>query len=149
MPQLHATAVLEAGSWPAESEIDQVLLNHDLRHRRRILLRTESGREMLLELKQATHLRQGDGLAVLGGVVRVCARPEALLSITAPDAHLLLRLAWHLGNRHLPVQILPAELRIRADHVIAEMVTGLGGSATPLETPFDPESGAYDAGHGG
>ena len=83
-----------------------------------------------------------------GGIVRVCAAAEALLEISAADSALLLRIAWHLGNRHLPVQFLGGCLRIRADHVIAEMVQGLGGGVTPLEAPFDPEAGAYAVGGG-
>ncbi len=73
------------------------------------------------------------------------AAPEPVLEIAAPDRATLLRIAWHLGNRHLPVQIAGERLRIRADHVIAEMVAGLGGRLTRLDAPFDPEIGAYAA----
>ena len=83
---------------------------------------------MLLDLPQAVRLRDGDGLALDdGGVVRVCAEPEKLLEIHAHDDGELVRIAWHLGNRHLPVQLLGDRIRIRADHVIEEMVEGLGG----------------------
>ena len=80
-----------------------------------------------------------------GQVVRVVARPEPLLDIHAHDHAALVRIAWHLGNRHLPVQLEGTHLRIRADHVIADMVRGLGGHVHPIDAPFDPEPGAYAA----
>ncbi len=81
------------------------------------------------------------------GIVRVCARPEPLLDIHAHAPADLARIAWHLGNRHLPVQLLGTHLRIRADHVIEAMVRGLGGHVAHVEAPFDPEAGAYAGGH--
>ena len=128
-------------------------LDYDRRHRRRFALTTESGAEVLLDLSQAVRLHAGDALALDdGGLIAVEARAEPLLEISAHDATALTRIAWHLGNRHLPVQLLAERLRIRADHVIAEMVHHLGGHAAPVEAPFDPEagaySGAYGAGHG-
>jgi len=145
---MRAEAVLPAGSWDAASEIDRVLIDFDRRHRRRILLHTEQGREVLLDLPQAVRLRHGDGLAVdQGGIVRVCAKPEALLEIHAHDPDQMVRIAWHLGNRHLPVQLLDDRIRIRADHVIRDMVQGLGGHVDDIEAPFDPEAGAYAGGH--
>jgi urease accessory protein len=145
---LRAVAVLAAGTWDALSAADSVLLDHDHRHRRRIALRTEAGAELLLDLPQAARLRDGDGLALEnGGVVRVRAKPERLLEIRASDDATLLRIAWHLGNRHLPVQALNRQLRIRIDHVIADLVTQLGGKVEELEAPFDPEAGAYEGAH--
>ena len=144
---MRAEAVLPVGTWATAGEIDRVLLDFDRRHRRRILLRTEQGREVLLDLPQAVRLRDGDGLAVDGGVVRVCARPEPLLEIHAHDAGEMVRIAWHLGNRHLPVQLSGDRIRIRADHVIREMVEGLGGHVDAIAAPFDPEPGAYDHPH--
>jgi urease accessory protein len=138
---------LPAGSWPVADAVDSVRLDFDQRHRRRCLLHTESGQEVLLDLPTAVRLRQDDGLVLPdGGIVRVCARPEPLLEISAPDPHLLMRVAWHLGNRHLPVQFAGPHVRIRADQVIADMVQGLGCEARPIEAPFDPEAGAYAAG---
>jgi urease accessory protein len=80
------------------------------------------------------------------GMVRVCAKPEALLEVRAHSSGDLVRIAWHLGNRHLPVQLLDDSIRIRTDHVIAEMVQGLGGHVTEVRAPFDPEAGAYSGG---
>ena len=144
---MRAEAVLKAGAWDGAAEIDRVLLDFDRRHRRRIVLRTEEGREVLLDLPQAARLRDGDGLVVAEGVVRICARPEPLLEIHAHDAGEMVRIAWHLGNRHLPVQVVGDRIRIRADHVIREMVEGLGGHVAAVEAPFDPEAGAYAGGH--
>lgn len=145
---MRAVAVLAAGTWNTLDAADCVLLDHDHRHRRRIALRTRAGAELLLDLPQAARLRDGDGLALEGGgVVCVCAKPEQLLGIHAGDDATLLRIAWHLGNRHLPVQVLDRRLRIRADHVIADLVAQLGGQVEELEAPFDPEAGAYAGGH--
>jgi len=145
---MHAERVLPAGSWDPATEVDRVLIDFDRRHRRRILLPTEGGNEVLLDLPQAARLRHGDGLALDdGGVVRVCAKPEPLLEIHAHEEGELVRIAWHLGNRHLPMQLLGDRIRIRADHVIEAMVEGLGGHVDPIEAPFDPEAGAYAGGH--
>ena len=127
---------------------DQVLIDFDRRHRRRITLSTEGGEELLLDLPQATRLRDGDGLELDDGrIVRVVSRPEPLHDIHAHDMATLVRIVWHLGNRHLPVQMLGEHVRIRADHVIADMVRGLGGHVYELSAPFDPEAGAYAGGH--
>ena len=141
---LRAGRVVPRGEWNAAEATDRVLIDHDRRHRRRIVLRTEAGRDLLVDLPQAARLRHGDGLALdAGGIVLVEAKPEALLEIHAHDEGDLVRIAWHLGNRHLPVQLLGERIRIRADHVIAEMVEGLGGHVEEIEAPFDPEAGAY------
>ena len=145
---MRAGEVLAAGAWDAAREVDCVELDYDRRFRRRILLTTEAGREVLLDLPQATRLRHGDGVVLDGGgIVRVVARPERLLDIHAHSDGDLVRIAWHLGNRHLPVQLLGAHIRIRADHVIEAMVELLGGHVEHIEAPFDPEAGAYAGGH--
>ena len=145
---LRAKSVLPSGAWDDQGASDRVLIDFDRRHRRRIVLTTEGGAELLLDLPQAVRLRDGDGLALEDGrVVRVAARPEPLLEIHAHGSAELVRIAWHLGNRHLPMQLLGDRIRIRADHVIADMVHGLGGHAQAMEAPFDPEAGAYAGGH--
>jgi urease accessory protein len=145
---MRAGTVLVAGTWDTGREVDVVSLDYDRRFRRRILLATESGREVLLDLPQAVRLRHGDGIVLDdGSVVRVTARAEKLLDIHAHTDAELVRIAWHLGNRHLPVQLLRDHIRIRADHVIEEMVLLLGGHVEQIEAPFDPEAGAYARGH--
>lgn len=144
-----AVAVRPATDWPAEAAADRVVLDAQGRHRRRIRLMTVAGQVLLLDLPEATRLKDGDGLQLEDGSwVAIEAKPEPLLEISAPDQHALIRIAWHLGNRHLPTQLLPGRIRIRDDHVIAEMVAGLGGTATQVSAPFDPEAGAYAGGHG-
>ncbi len=147
---MRATEYLPAGTWKPDEAVDAVLLDHDHRHRRRFLLKTVSGKECLLDLAQAVALRHGDALRLDDGrIIAVQAMAERVLDIHAHDEDALIRIAWHLGNRHLPVQFLPGEIRIRYDHVIAEMVDLLGGHAEEKEAPFDPESGAYAPGTGG
>ena len=143
---MRAEQILPAGSWDTTREIDRVLIDYDRRFRRRIVLTTVLGAEVLIDLPQAIRLRDGDGLLTQTGIVRVCAQLEELIEIhTHHDADLI-RIAWHLGNRHLPVQLLGDRIRIRADHVIAEMIDGLGGHVDHIQAPFDPEAGAYAGG---
>ena len=145
---MRSAQLLRSGTWDPARGHDQVWIDFDRRHRRRIVLRTEAGHDLLLDLPQAARLRHGDGLLLDdGGVVLVQAKPEPLLDIHAHNAAALVRIAWHLGNRHLPVQLLGAHLRIRRDHVIADMVCALGGHVLEIEAPFDPEGGAYAGGH--
>jgi urease accessory protein len=139
-----AIAVHRRGAWPDEAAVDMITLAYVDRHRRRIRLLADSGEAYLLDLPRAHHLVDGDGLELdCGGYLRVRAAPEPVFEIEAAELADLLRIAWHLGNRHLPLQVADARLRIREDHVIAEMVAGLGGRITRREAPFDPEAGAY------
>ena len=142
-----ATAVYPRGHWPKDAAVDTVTLAYLDRHRRRVRLVADSGAAFLLDLPRTQHLADDDGLELdTGGYIKVRAAPEPVLEIGAVDREILLRIAWHLGNRHLPMQVFGDRLRIREDHVIAEMVTGLGGRITRYEAPFDPETGAYAAG---
>ena len=141
-----AIAVHRRGAWPEEAALDTITLAYVDRHRRRIRLVADSGEAYLLDLPRAHHLVDGDGLELDGGdYLRVRAASEPVFEIEAAEPEDLLRIAWHLGNRHLPLQVAGGRLRIRADHVIAEMVAGLGGRITRVEAPFDPETGAYHA----
>ena len=138
-----AVAVKAAGSWSGDA-VDTVVLDFDDRHRRRIAMKGIRGFEFELDLEEAIMLRSGDALALEDGrLVEVLSAPEPLAEIRARDANHLLRVAWHLGNRHLPTQILGTKLRIRRDHVIEDMVRGLGAEVKEIEAPFDPEGGAY------
>ena len=149
-----ASQVLRAGAWRAAEASDHVVLGADERYRRRIVMTGDGGGKFLLDLPEATALRDGDGLLLDdGAIVAVVARPEPLMEIAAPRAAdqtaIMARLAWHLGNRHAEVQIVGDRLRIRRDHVLEEMLIGLGAVLTPIEAPFEPERGAYRHGHGG
>jgi urease accessory protein len=142
-----ASEVKAAGQWDAAEAIDRVVLDADERRRRRAVLRGEGGTTFLLDLPRATALRDGDGLMLDDGVmVGVSGKPEPLLEIAAENPQALARLAWHLGNRHTDMQVVGDKLRIRRDHVLEDMLHGLGAKLTPLEAPFDPEPGAYDHG---
>lgn len=141
---MRATTILPQGDWSATGTIT---LDYDHRHRRRIRLRTDAGADLLLDLAETTHIRDGDGLDCgADGIIRVIAAAEPLAELTGPP-ELLIRLAWHLGNRHLDVAFRGTSLLIRADHVIEAMVTGLGGTVTRSNAAFDPESGAYAHDH--
>jgi urease accessory protein len=133
-----------------DAPADAVVLDFDDRHRRRMAMTGTRGLNFLLDLQNAVALRGGDALVLEDGrLVEVVAAPEPLLEIRGRDPHHLIRLAWHLGNRHLPTQIMAKGLRIRRDHVIEAMVKGLGARVIEIEAPFDPEGGAYaGAAHG-
>lgn len=140
-----------AGAWTPAEEVATVTLPCADRHRRRILMRDDAGGEFLLDLPEATQLRDGDGLMLDGGgVVRVVAAAEAVAEIACGDPLHLAQVAWHLGNRHTAVQILPdGRLRMAHDHVLEAMVEGLGATVTHATAPFQPEGGAYaGGGHG-
>ncbi len=139
-----ALQIRMAGQWNAGEAADRVVLDADQRHRRRTVLTGERGTIFLLDLPQAVPLRDGDGLVLDdGAIVKVAGKPEPLVEVFASGAHELARLAWHLGNRHVEMQLVDGRLRIRRDHVIEAMLRGLGARLTPVEVPFDPEPGAY------
>jgi urease accessory protein len=146
---IRATEVKPYHRW-TDAPADTVVLDFDDRHRRRMAMTGTRGLEFLLDLEQATALRSGDALLLEDGrLIEVVAAAEPLLEIRGSDPHHLIRVAWHLGNRHLPTQIMPKALRIRRDHVIEAMVKGLGARVIEIEAPFDPEGGAYaGAAHG-
>jgi urease accessory protein len=140
-----------AGSWPRPAEAGTVTLAFDDRHRRRLVLRDDTGEPFTLDLPRAAALTEGDGLELEGGgFLRVRAAPERLLEVRPVSPVHAARLAWHLGNRHAPVQVLDdGRLRMRPDHVLEAMVRGLGATVTDATAPFHPEIGAYaGGGHG-
>ena len=145
---MRATAVKSASTWSGTTA-DRVVLGHDARHCRRVALIGSNGLAFLLDLPAATRLRGGDALILEDGrLIEVVAACEEIFEIRCSDAHHLSRVAWHLGNRHVPVQVLSGALRIRRDHVLAELATRLGAHVVALEAPFEPEAGAYDGTHG-
>lgn len=144
---IRATQVLGQHRW-TQSAADTVVLDFDDRHRRRMAMTGTRGLEFLLDLENAVALRGGDALVLEDGrLIEVVAAAEPLVEIRGADPLHLVRVAWHLGNRHLPTQIMPKGLRIRRDHVIEAMVKGLGARIIEIEAPFDPEGGAYASSH--
>lgn len=141
-----ATRVTAKGNWSGPA-VDTVVLDYDSRRRRRVRMSAVGGFEFLLDLAEAMALQDGDGLLLEDGrIIAVRAADEALMEVRGRDAAHLLRLAWHVGNRHLPAELRADCLRIRADHVIAEMLRGLGAEVIAVSAPFQPEGGAYAAG---
>jgi urease accessory protein len=140
---IRASQVRARHRW-TDAPADTVVLGFDDRHRRRMAMTGTRGLEFLLDLENAVVLRGGDALVLDDGrLIEVVAAPEPLVEIRGNDPHHLVRVAWHLGNRHLPTQIMAKALRIRRDHVIEAMVKGLGARVIEIEAPFDPEGGAY------
>lgn len=144
---LRAINVKPSGSWNA-APAATVTLAFDARHRRRIRMTDDEGRVFLLDLPDAVLLGDGDGLELEGGgVIAVQAAAEPVAEIQCGDAEMAARIAWHIGNRHTPLQVLAGgRLRILDDHVLVAMVEGLGATVTRLMAPFEPEGGAYAPG---
>ncbi|HWX37177.1 MAG TPA: urease accessory protein UreE [Steroidobacteraceae bacterium] len=133
-----------SGCWPKHEAAGTVTLYFEERHRRRIRLVTDQGEEILLDLPSAVAMADGDGLRLNDGRwLQVQAAAEPVVEVSHRDPEQLTRLAWHLGNRHLPTQIGRAILRIRPDHVIEGMLEGLGANLVKVRAPFQPEGGAY------
>ena len=123
-------------------------LAFDQRQKSRLRARLASGEEVALLLPRGTLLRGGDLVGASDGrVIEVVAEPERVLHVECASPVELARCAYHLGNRHVPVQLGEGWLRIAADHVLAEMLAKLGARVTPIEAPFEPEAGAYSGGH--
>lgn len=143
---LRATEVVAAGTWKGQPA-DVVRLDYDRRTRRRITLTGVGGLSFLLDLAKTPVLCAGDGIRLEDGrIVAVEAASERLLEVQCRDPRLLARIAWHLGNRHLASEIAARVIHIRDDHVIADMIRGLGAEVHVVLRPFNPEGGAYGEG---
>jgi len=119
-------------------------LPFELRQKSRLRTHLDSGEDAWLILGRGEILRGGDLLVATDGrVVQVIAQPEQLLHVECDTPFALARAAYHLGNRHVPVEIGEGYLRFAADHVLEQMLIGLGARVTSLEAPFEPEAGAY------
>ncbi len=137
-----ATEIRCAGGWQAAD--DRCVLAYDARFLRRKRLQTAQGQGFLVDLAQTVSLNHGDAFVLnTGALVEVVAAKEALIEITGPD---LLRLAWHIGNRHAPCQIAPERLLVQHEKVMADMLEKLGATLHMVEEPFSPEGGAYGMG---
>ena len=136
-------AIKRPGSFTAS---DRVVLAAEERRRRRIVLTGEKGTRLLLDLENPMTLRDGDGLVLDDGtVVQVAGPAELLVEVSTKAGPDLVRLAWHIGNRHTDIQFVDKAFRIRRDHVLEEMLKGLGAMTTEVEAPFDPEPAAPHA----
>lgn len=133
----------------ARRATDSITLVFEDRRRARLRTRLDSGAEVGLLLERGLSLKHGDCLASADGslVVEVRARAEQLSSVETDDPHLLARVAYHLGNRHVPLQIEPGRLFYQHDHVLDGLVHELGLHAHVVESAFEPEPGGYAGGH--
>ena len=144
--------LIESGAPEGAAASETLLLPFESRCKSRLRTRLASGEEVGLFLERGRLLRGGDRLLGKDGrVVEVVAAAEALMEAQSADPLQLARAAYHLGNRHVAVQIVAepggGRLRFQADHVLAEMVSGLGCAVSETTTPFEPESGAYSGQH--
>ena len=127
---------------------DRLELPFERRQKSRQRATLASGEEVAIELERGLVLRGGDCvLASDGRVIEVVAQPERVIHIECDTPQALARAAYHLGNRHVPVQVGEGWLRIAADRVLERMLEGLGARLCALDMPFEPEAGAYGAHH--
>ncbi len=133
----------------AAASDDVLRLPFDTRQKSRFRAELEDGTEVGVFLERGQILRHGDCLRSDDGrVVRVEAADESVSTVRCGDATLLARVCYHLGNRHVPLQIGHGFARYRHDHVLDDMVRGLGVNPVAEAAPFEPEAGAYGGGHG-
>jgi urease accessory protein len=146
---IRASSIIRSLAVRADRVVDTVTLDHEDRYRRRAVLTCDGGTDVLLDLDKPARIEDGDALKLEDGrLVRVIAAAERLVEVTSDNPARLLRAAWHLGNRHTPAEIGAEAIYFPEDHVLVEMLRGLGLSAKPVMRPFRPERGAYDhAGH--
>ncbi|WP_163267246.1 urease accessory protein UreE [Chelativorans alearense] len=138
-----AVSHVHAGEFDG-TPVGHIVLAHDERHLRRKLLTLKEGGEVVVDLHEAVALGNGDALVLEdGGLVEILAAEEALYEVTARDRNHLAKLCWHLGNRHLPTEIDEDRVLIGRDHVIRDMLLGLGATVREITAPFSPERGAY------
>ena len=141
---LRATHLIRRADLAGRIAIDSVTLDRQARYRRRVMLETDRGHEVMLDLAEATYMAHGDALDLGNGTcVKIIAAAEALLEIHALGSVELARIAWHIGNRHTPCEIGREAIYIQPDHVLEEMVIGLGAHVHHVTRPFEPEGGAY------
>lgn len=144
---IRAGHVHARGAWSG-APAARITLDETARRRRRMRMVADDGLEFLLDLRETVLLRDGDGIALDDGrIVGVIAAPEPLLEVRAASRAALMRLAWHIGNRHLAAELHDDRILIRRDHVIAAMLTGLGATVSEVVRPFNPEGGAYGGHH--
>ncbi|MBM3608712.1 MAG: urease accessory protein UreE [Alphaproteobacteria bacterium] len=135
-------------SLPATAADDMIVLDYEDRHRRRYAMTTRNGLDFLLDLAHPVRMREGDMIKLENGCfVRVVSAPEELTEFRPARSASLALIAYHLGNRHVEAQLFDNRIRIRRDHVLEDMVRGLGGDVRHVTAPFDPLPGAYEKSH--
>jgi urease accessory protein len=145
---LRATSVIRKAAVKQDKVVETLTLDHEDRNRRRVALKGDGGLDVLLDLDKPTALNDGDAVKLEDGrLVLIKAAPQSLLEIRAENPLRLMRVAWHIGNRHTPAEITNDAIYIENDHVLAEMIRGQGCAMSEVERPFQPERGAYDHGH--
>ena len=138
----------EPGEGAAASDAAKLTAGWDLRQRSRFRARLDDGREVAVVLPRGGVLRHGDRLVSDCGLgVEICAAAETLSEARTDDPGLFARACYHMGNRHVPLQIGPGRMRFQPDHVLGAMLQALGLELASVEAPFDPEAGAYGGGH--
>lgn len=145
---MRAASIIRRDKVDADRIVDVITLDHRDRYRRRIALTADGGTAFLLDLDRAEMLEDGDAIRLdTGWLVEVKAALERLVKITTDDPLVLLNLAWHIGNRHVPAEITRDAIHIGYDHVMIDMLRGLGARVEIEERPFRPLGGAYHHGH--
>ena len=143
---IRATTVVRRPAVKDDKVVDTITLDHHARHRRRFALTADGGLDFLLDLDKAAVLDDGDAVKLDDGrLIRVKAAPEELVEVTTANPLRLMKVAWHLGNRHVPAEITESAVYFVDDHVLTEMVRGLGAAVAKVKRPFRPEKGAYEA----
>jgi urease accessory protein len=144
-----ATRVVTAAERKDAPVLDTLILPHAQRQAQKGFLFGTKGTCVELDFAEPVRLRTDDALVLDdGGLVEVVAEPEPLVEVRAADLPSLARLAWHLGDRHVPVQIFERKLRLKRDPAIEQLLASLGAKVTAIEAPFEPEGGAYEAAGG-
>jgi urease accessory protein len=144
---LRATSIVRA-QYLLETPWDNVIMDAGERHLRRKLVKLQRGVNVLVDLPQTAKLEDRDCLRLEDGrLIQIIASDEDLMEVTARDTAHLVQLAWHIGNRHLEMQIDSQRVLIRSDHVIAQMLNQLGATVRNVREPFSPERGAYSHAH--
>ncbi len=139
-----ATSVINGAHRHDRPVADTVILGHEQRSAQKLTVTGAKGTVIDIDLHMPVRLRTDDLLVLEDGtLVEVVAAPEPLIEARAADLAGLSRLAWHLGDRHIPVQVLPNRVRARRDAAVETLLTSLGAKVTMIDAPFEPEGGAY------
>ena len=147
MLEIKAKLKVRRGAYPLQIR-GSLELPFEQRQKSRLHAKLASGEEVALMLPRGEILRGGDLVTASDGrIIEVVAQVEKLLHVECADAQALARAAYHLGNRHVPVEVGAGYLRLGADRVLEEMLKGLGAKVSAIESAFEPEAGAYGGGH--